>query len=127
MTENYKLGKTKQISQFGVLGSKEFWGSARKCGGSVARRGLWREEQSFPLSEETRKRLAGTLPWHTRFANSSPSRKDLKDLPERAQSKETELDVKWLLWKKAKKKRKKSRNQTNLSLFFKPLLGKQGL
>lgn len=61
------------------------------------------------------------------IANSSPSRKDLKDLPERAQSKETELDVKWLLWKKAKKKRKKSPNQTNLSLFFKPLLGKQGL
>lgn len=119
MTENYKLGKAKQISQFGMLGSKEFWGSARECGGSVARRSLWKEEQSFPLLEEARKLLAGTLTWHT----SSPSRKDMKDLPEWAQSKETELDVKWLLWRKKKKKE----SQTNLSLFFKPLLGEQEL
>jgi len=57
-----------------MLGSKEFWGSAREWGGSVcgegvcvARKGLWKEEQSFPLLEEASKPLAGTLPWFARI------------------------------------------------------------
>lgn len=46
----------------------------------------------------------------------------MKDLPERAQSKETEQDVKWLLWKKAKKKPQNPRTKQtclySLSLYW---------
>lgn len=101
-----------------MLGSKEFWGSAGEWGDCVAREQLWKEEQSFPLLEEASKPLAGTLPWHVSLLSAHPVGKIWKDLPEQAQSKEAELDV---------KKKKCEENKTNLSLLFKPLLREQGL